>query len=303
MSVNEPDAQSSAMPLDQSVGYFNHKWVSRDSIRISIDDLGFRSGVTAVERLRTYCGNVFELDSHLTRLSRTLHSLSITGLPGSDEMAGLVHELLKRNAQWLASQQNHDCGITIFATPGEWGAGIATLGLHVNPIDHGRVERFRTFGQPLLISDVTQQPASTWPRDIKVRSRLHYHMADTHAKQVDRDAVAILVDSDGSVTETSIANLAIVCDGEIYSPLLEQVLGGVTQSVVERLAKSSGWTWHHRRLSPQQVRRAEEVLLMGTDNGLWFANQIDDATICGAGTSEVFRDLSRAFDALTRAGR
>ncbi len=285
--------------LSASVGYFRNSWVPRDTIHISIDDIGFRSGVTAVERLRTYGEKVFELDSHLARLHATVREIRITGLPSHAEIANLIHELLERNTQWLSTQANKDCGITIFATPGESGANNASFAMCVSAIDHERVARFRTSGQPIVITGVTQQPASTWSRTIKVRSRLHYYLADSLAKEISAEAVGVLLDDDGSVTETSIANLAIIKDGAIYSPLSTQVLGGITQSVVERLAKFNGMTWHHRRISPQELRQADDVLLMGTESGLWFANRIDLAAIPSAGKSDIFRRLFDSFVQLT----
>ena len=285
--------------LNASIGYFRNAWVRRDTIQISIDDIGFRSGVTAVERLRTYGQKVFELDAHLVRLTATLRELRITGLPGQAEMANLVNELLERNTEWLESQASRDCGITIIATPGESGSNEATFAMHVSVIDQERVKRFRTLGQPLRITGITQQPESTWSRKLKVRSRLHYYLADTLAKEIAADAVGVLIDDDGTVTETSIANVAMVLNGEIHSPVESQVLGGITQSVIERLANSNGVAWHHRRLSPQELRQADDVLLMGTENGLWFANRVDDREFSLAGMSDVFRALLAAFDDLT----
>ncbi len=297
--TNSGSSHIGSPTLSPSIGYFQNSWVPRDTICISIDDIGFRSGVTAVERLRTYGDKVFELDAHLTRLNKTLQVLGITSLPNQEKIAHLVHELLERNDLWLKSQASRDCGITIIATPGELGARDATFAIHLSAINHERVERFRTIGQPLVITDVTQQPSSTWPRDIKVRSRLHYYLADTLAKVAAADAVGVLVDDDGTVTETSIANVAIVHDGAIHSPLATQVLGGITQAVIERLAQSSGIAWHRRRLSPQELRQADDVLLMGTENGLWFANRVDDTRISHAGKSDLFRVLLAALDDLT----
>lgn len=281
----------------RSIGFFQGEWVPQASIRISIDDLGFRSGVTAVERLRTYGHRVFELQEHLGRLERTVAELGIIGLPSRDRIAGLIGELLARNIAALTD--GGDTGITVFATPGEVGGVSPTLGLHLNEIDHARVVRLRSSGQTLVVTEVTQPSTKCWPRTIKTRCRLHYHRADATARQTDPGAVGILVDEDGSITETSIANLACVEGGQLVSPPRSQVLGGITQVAVERLARKERIPWTHRRISPDQLRSADEVLLMGTDNGLWFASCIDSTPIAEGQPGPIFRRLLGRFDELT----
>ena len=162
--------------------------------------------------------------------------------------------------------------------------------------------RLRTSGQVLAVTDVTQVPDSCWPRGIKTRCRLHYHRADANARQFDRDAVGILLDEDGSVTETSIANLAMVQQGQILSPPRSRVLGGITQIAVERLADAEGIPWIQQPIFPEQLHGADEVLLMGTDIGLWFANRVNETRIGGGRPGAVFGRLLARFDSLTRGG-
>ena len=113
-----------------SMGYFRGEWVPRESMRLSVDDVGFRSGVTAVERLRTYDRRVFELSEHLQRWERTIAELAIQGLPTTDQIADQIDELLDRNQAILS--RKGDTGITIFATPGELAGPSPTFGLHLN---------------------------------------------------------------------------------------------------------------------------------------------------------------------------
>ncbi|KAA1261498.1 Branched-chain-amino-acid aminotransferase [Rubripirellula obstinata] len=273
-------------------------WMPRDQVRLSIDDVGFRQGVTAVERLRTYDGDVFCIDLHLSRWNQTLADLQIN-LDASNLVADLLDTLVVKNRLLIQSQG--DVGITLFATPGEKNAANPTLCLHLNPIDHAMVDRKQHQGQAVVVTDIQQPPNQCWPRTAKVRSRIHYYLADHLARQQDSSAIGLLIDGDGSVTETSVANIAIVESGCIVSPEPTQILAGITQSVAMEIAAEASIGWTQARITPDRLRAADEVLLMGTDTGIWFANQVDGNTINRGKRGPVCEDLQRLFLKATRA--
>ena len=278
-------------PFDSHPCYHDGTWGPFDQVHLSINDRGFRQGVTAVERLRTYGGKPFCVDQHLRRWDATVEALGIPSVRSTDGVSERLGELIERNAALIASEG--DVGITLFATPGVGSSGVGssggsspgkpTLCLHLNALDHPRNQQRCTHGQPLVVTNVQQPSPACWPRSLKVRSRIHYHLADTIARQRDPQALGLLLDEDGSITETSIANVAIVESGTIVSPIPEQVLGGVTAAVMESLAKASSIDWHFDRIMPDRLRSADEVWLMGTDTGLGFVNQVDGQPV-GTGT-------------------
>lgn len=277
-----------------SVGYYCGNWIPLHEMRLGIEDIGFRQGVTAVERLRTYNGSVFALGRHLDRWHCTTSALGIVGLPDSDALRRLISELVQRNETWWSP--DGETGITLFATPGAPNAADPTFGMHVNRINLKLNELRRRSGQPLIVTSVQQPSPQSWPRGIKVRARIHYHLADSHAKSCDPDSVGVLIDEDGSITETSIANLAIVRDSEIHSPPSDRVLGGITQSVIEQLAAQAGIPWSKMPIGSEQLHAADEVLMMGTDGGIWFVNSVDGKTIATGGPGPIFAKLRDLFD-------
>ena len=203
-------------------------------------------------------------------------------------------ELLDRNSKWV--QARGDVGVTMVATPGIPGA-TATFLMHVNPLNLNQIEMRRSSGQPIVITSVSQPCDSSWPRGIKTRARIHYFLADREAQLVDKHAVGVLLDQDGSITETSIANIALVFGGCVLSPPADRVLGGVTQSIVERLANEASIDWQRNAIHPDQLRTADEVLLMGTDGGIWFANSVDGAPVRDGKPGAVYENLKGRFDA------
>lgn len=286
---------------DDSVALLSGDWIAKSAMRIDVDDIGFRQAVTVVERLRTYAGRPFMISRHLDRWKSSCDYLTIDGLPVAKAIIDLIDQLLDRNTPML--DREGDVGITLFATPGILSSGKPTFGLHLNRLNADRNQKRISTGQPVVITDVRQPDNDSWSRSIKTRCRIHYYRADRIAAGRDVDACGVLVDADGTVTESSIANVAIIENGKIVSPAYDQVLHGITQSVVEDLAAEANILWSRDRITPDRLRGADEVLLMGTDAGLWFANRVDDAVIGDGGPGPLFRVLRASFDHAAHRGQ
>jgi RNA polymerase sigma factor (sigma-70 family) len=111
-------------------------------------------------------------------------------------------------------------------------------------------------------------PDACWPVRAKVRSRLHYYLADREAHATEPGARAVLLHLDGRVSETSTANVAIVRGDTITTPPPHDALPGVSLRHVRGIAESHGLSWAtrsltvddlaavYRRLYPSLVRTA-----------------------------------------------
>jgi len=291
-----------------TTAWHNGNFVPAEKLFVPVDDAGFRQGVIAVERLRTYDGRVTAVESHVVRWRRTLEELYLTIAVDVDEIRLRIDRLLSENKAWI--DDVGDCGIVMLATPGSLHASDpvhafdpvqrANEMMHLIPIDHQKIARHRSEGQPLFITDVEQPSGNCWPRDIKVRCRLHYYLADQQARDHHPDAVGLLIDQDGTITETSVANLAIVRKGKIISPSMDQVLPGITQELVQQVSAEAGMEWQYGRLWPAEIREADEVWMMGTDGGLWFANRVDGAKVAGEQAGALYSRFLPLFDRLVR---
>ncbi|MEM9826753.1 MAG: aminotransferase class IV [Planctomycetota bacterium] len=311
----------------------NGRWQRRHEIHIPLDDLGIRQAVIAVERLRQYHGQWWQVDRHCARLASTLDAMGIDSkhgdvcfdvlvdLPGRQE--GPASKKLNPNATSDQSE-NFSWGATILVTPGsshppagvsspsesnaETGKSITNSGTKAAPrqivlphrIETRVVRQRQQFGQPLVVTDVRQPPPESWPRSIKTRCRLHYFLADQQAHARQPGASGLLLDDDGSVTETSIANVAMVTAGKIFSPPAQRVLPGISQAVTHEIAQSLGIDWEAEPIFPAALQQADEVLLMGTDTGIWFASRVDTAAISNGRPGPVFRRLRAAWERRSR---
>ncbi|HBJ38120.1 MAG TPA: hypothetical protein DDZ51_25865, partial [Planctomycetaceae bacterium] len=149
------------------------QWMPLGQLGIGVNDVGFRQSVVGVERLRTYDGCVLELKQHLIRYRRTLDFLAIDLHVDEATIGQRIGELIDRNKAWCDREK--DFGITMLATPGERSTGNesdVTQIIHLNPLDHSKIEQHQKSGHPLVVTSVKQPSAECWPRDIKVRCRL-----------------------------------------------------------------------------------------------------------------------------------
>jgi branched-subunit amino acid aminotransferase/4-amino-4-deoxychorismate lyase len=246
--------------MSDRVAYLNGRWVNDATLAIPIADLGFTMGVTVTERLRTFAGKVFRQAEHVARMSR---SLAIIGLTGAiaNEIDDAISEFVNRNA--ALREPDDDWSIVAFATP---GAGRApTVCVHGVPLPFRLWAAQYDTGVPVWVSDVRQVPANCWPAELKCRSRMHYYLADQHARTRDPQARAILLDQEGHVGEASTANLVIYRPGEgLATPMYSKVLPGVTISVVEELAHCLGISFHQRDIAVDELKAADEVWLTST---------------------------------------
>src|SRR5207248_1360450 len=78
-------------------------------------------------------------------------------------------------------------------------------------------------GATLVVPSVRQLPPVCVDPHIKMRSRMHWYLADREAQRLEPGALALLLDQDGMITETAAANVLFVLEGKVISPLAASV--------------------------------------------------------------------------------
>ena len=269
--------------MPEPLAYLNGRWIPISQAAISVTDAGFIQGVTVAEQLRTFGGRLFRLDKHLERLERSLAIVEVSlDLPLAD-LAHIAEELATKNHSLLDPAD--DLGLTIFVTPGPYatysgGHKGPTVCVHTHPLPFGNwVEKYAT-GDSLVVTDVMQVPAACWPTDLKCRSRMHYYLADQKAAKIERGARALMLNELGLVTEASTANVVIYRkDKGLISPPREQILPGISVTVLEELARQMGIGFSRRELTVEDVAAADEVLLSSTSPCVWSVTRFNGRPI------------------------
>ncbi|HEY1376757.1 MAG TPA: aminotransferase class IV [Gemmataceae bacterium] len=268
---------------------------------IPAGDAGFVFGATVTDRVRTFRGQLFRLDDHLARFRESCHLCRVP-LPVSDEelraAAGRLvssphppgdplrgypaptrgegeEEVLDSSPPSpLVGEGGRggegkptstpDLALILLATPGPLDTGPPTVMMHTFPLPFARYRKLFTEGATLVVPPTQPIPAECIDPRAKVRSRMHWWIAEQQAKEIDPDASALLVDVYSRVTETAAANFLIVKDGTVLTPPRDTVLPGVSLRVVEELCGELGIPFAERPLRLAECQSADEAMLTCT---------------------------------------
>ncbi len=286
--------------MKKPFAFFDGRFLSASDVAVPLNDTGLVLGAAVTEQLRTFSGRLFHLDDHLKRLE---HSLEIVGIdPGyrRGQLANAAERLSGFNLSEI--RQRDDLGLCIFVTPGPYPtlndgrAGDPLVCMHTYRLPFRLWADKYESGVSLVTTNVQQVSPSNWPPELKCRSRMHYYLADRAAAAKEPGARALLLDADGHALEASTANIVLYYkDSGLIAPPHEKVLPGISLAALYELAESLGIPHQERDLSPDDVARADEVLLTSTPYCLLAVTKFNGQPVKGGQPGEVFRKLIAAW--------
>ena len=267
---------------------FDHRTRQFESVPLqnlswSVTDAGTQYSAILVERFRTYAFKLLELDDHVARLNLGAQCLAID--------ASIIESRLTTNATRLIDLNRdlvHRCGdvsIVVLLSPGEQHPEIAlgkrpTCMMHLSPLPFAKLNQWYQHGTDLWIGSNHSVPNSCWPNQIKSRSRLPYFLSDASLNESQSSSLSVLTTTRKTISDTSVANLLLVDDqGNIVSPPKQDILMGCTLQAVERLLHINGVQIHYRDIEPRELVRAREIILTGSNGGVWSASSINGTRI------------------------
>jgi branched-chain amino acid aminotransferase len=106
---------------------------------------------------------------------------------------------------------------------------------------------------------------------------------------------AILLDAQGYVAEASGENLFVVREGEICTPPLAPVLGGITRATVIELAAEKGMRVIERPITRDELYIAEEIFLTGTAAEVTPVREVDRRQVGDGRRGPITKALQAAF--------
>lgn len=264
--------------MSSMLAYFDGHFVSEDQVRISPNDRGFVWGAVATDRCRTYKSKLFRWEEHLARFRRSCELCHIPQPIPDPELTLYAEHLIEQNRVWFERDQG-DLVVVLFATPGEGGASLCMM---TKWLDIDRYRPLLTHGARLVVPPTPHVPSDCIPRQAKMRSRMHWWLAEQQVHEVDPDATALLLDQ-GRVTETATANFAIVRDGTVLTPNRELVLNGISMRVVEEICGELGIPFAEKFLTLDDCRAADEAFLTSTLYGIAPVSSINGRSISWPG--------------------
>ncbi|WP_128477761.1 aminotransferase class IV [Halorussus pelagicus] len=278
--------------------------VPAEEATVSVRDRGFMYGDAAFETLRAYGGRVFEWETHADRLARTCRALSLDhGLSESD-LRGRIRETLDANDLEDAYVK---LSISRGVQPGKLSPGPVedpTVVVYVAQLPRGGRES--SGGEPVwdgpataAVVETRRIPDAALPAHAKTHNYLNGILARLELSEETDEA--LMLDSDGNLTEGATSNLFFVREGVLHTPSLDgPILPGITRRVVLELAESEGVPVEEGTDDPADLRDADEAFLT---NSTWEIRPLaavegaEDGESVELGAGPVTERLAEAFDA------
>ena len=126
---------------------------------------------------------------------------------------------------------------------------------------------------------------------MKYRSRLHWYLADQQARDVDPAASALLLDTRGFITETSAGNFFLVERGALVSPMLRNILPGVSRQVVLELAEKLNIRTSERDITVKEALAAAEAFTTSSSYCMLPVTRLNGQAICDGKPGPLFKKL------------
>jgi len=106
---------------------------------------------------------------------------------------------------------------------------------------------------------------------------------------------AIMLDTQGLISEATGANIFVVRDGAIRTPQAHTILAGITRDTVMQLAADQGLTLVETTLTRDDLYIADEVFLCGTAAEVTPVRELDHREIGSGGRGPITEQIQAAY--------
>ncbi|WP_422048226.1 branched-chain amino acid aminotransferase [Shimia sp.] len=254
--------------------YFNGSWHDGDAPIMRAADHGAWLGSSVFDGARMVNGLTPDLDKHCARTNRSAEALLLTPTVSAEEMVEIAKDGLKAYAP----------GAAVYIRPMYWGIdGDATaivpsadttgFALCLEEIPMAAPEAAATltktrFRRPVLESAVVNAKAGClYPNNARM-------LREAHTKGFSN---TLTCDAMGNVAETATANIFMVRDGEVFTPVPNGTfLAGITRARHIENLRADGVTVHETVLGYQDFEEADEVFMSGNMNKVTPVSAFDD---------------------------
>jgi len=241
--------------------YFNGQWHDGDTPIMRAADHGAWLGSSVFDGARMLNGWVPDLEAHCARVNRSAEALMLTPTISTAQMVEIAREGLRA----------YPAGTPIYIRPMYWGidgdptaiipsqdaTGFALCLEEIPMPPEGATTTLTTtrFRRPVLESSVVNAKAGClYPNNARM-------LAEARAKGFGN---ALVADAMGNVAETATANVFMVKDGEVFTPIPNGTfLAGITRARHIANMRADGIPLHETVLGFSDFQDADEIFLSG----------------------------------------
>jgi len=241
--------------------YFEGTWHKGDVPVMRAADHGSWLGTTVFDGARFFEGLTPDLAAHCARVNRSASALMLTPTVTAEDMVAIIHEGLanysKDQAVYIRPMYWGIHGDATAIVPSAEATGFAVCLEEIPMAKPDASARLTTtkFRRPVLESSVVNAKAGClYPNNARM-------LAEVRARGFNN---ALVADAMGNVAESATANVFMVKDGEVFTPIPNGTfLAGITRARHMENLNSDGLKVHETVLSFDDFRNADEVFMSG----------------------------------------
>jgi len=276
--------------------FFNGEIIPDTERCISSSDRGFLYGDGIFETLRTYNEKPFKLADHLERMRCSAEELRISFEYTNAEISKIIKELLEKNSV-------QDAYIRITLSRGEGGSALkisdglmSTILIQARPFTP-YAEKLYKEGMSLIVS--RHRRSTTNPIYChKTTNLLTSILLKEEAKDKSANE-AIVINTDGYVTECIVSNIFFVNNGSVVTPSLDtNILPGITRSTVLDICQNRGISAREESFKIDVLIKAEEVFITNSLMEIMPVSKIEDNKIGKAVPGKITQQIMSAYKSL-----
>ena len=292
-------AQNAAQGVSGEEIWLDGKFVKWSDANIHILTHTLHYGMGVFEGIRCYAGedgrsSVFRLPEHVRRLfdSAKINLMEIPFTP--DEIESAILESLRRNhlaegyirplvfiGDGAMGLHPGDNPIRVSVIAWEWGKYLGDEG-----VMNGIRAKISTFARHHVNSKMTNgKTCGDYVNSILAKREA---LLDGYDE-------AIMLDTQGLVSECTGENIFVVRDGKIRTPSLYSVLDGITRASMIDVARDLGISVEETQLTRDDLYLADEIFLTGTAAEVTPIREIDHRTIGNGKRGPITENLQTAF--------
>jgi branched-chain amino acid aminotransferase len=254
--------------------YFQGTWHEGDAPIMRAADHGSWLGSSVFDGARYFDGLAPDLEPHCARVNRSAKALMLTPTVSTEEMVEIVREGLKMYAPGTPVYIRpmywgiHGDPTAIIPSPEETGFAICLEEIPMAPATATATLTRTRFRRPVLESAVVNAKAGClYPNNARM-------LAEARAKGF---ANALVADAMGNVAETATANIFMVRDGEVFTPIANGTfLAGITRARHISNMTADGMRVHETVLTFEDFEAADEVFMSGNMSKVTPVTAFDD---------------------------
>ncbi len=269
--------------------YFNGTWHDGDVPIMHAADHGAWLGSSVFDGARRVDGKTPDLDKHCARVNASARALMVTPTMSTDEMVEIALEGLKaydpKTAVYIRPMYWAIDGDATAIVPNADKTGFALCleAIPMAPAGAGVTVTRTRFRRPVLEDAVVNAKAGClYPNNARM-------LAEARSKGFQN---ALVADAMGNLAESATANVFMVRDGEVFTPIPNGTfLAGITRARHIENLRADGVTVHESVLTFEDVHAADEVFMSGNMNKVTPVTAFDNTQYQVGPVTRRVRDL------------